>query len=43
MIQLARHFEERPDVRYGLTAMLRRARPGWQRHLGNPHYTGKKK
>ena len=36
MIQLARQFEEHPEVRYGLTGDVRRPRPGRQRHLGEP-------
>jgi len=43
MIQLARQFEERPDVRYGLTAMCVGLGQGGTVIWENPHYTGKKK
>ena len=43
MIQLARQFEERPDVRYGLTAMCVGLGQGGSVIWENPHYTGKKK
>lgn len=42
MIQLARHFEERPDVRYGLTAMCVGLGQGGSVIWENPHYKGKK-
>ncbi len=42
MIQLARQFEERPDVRYGLTAMCVGLGQGGSVIWENPHYTGKK-
>ena len=42
MIQLARHFEERPDVRYGLTAMCVGLGQGGSVIWENPHYTGAK-
>jgi acetyl-CoA acyltransferase len=40
MIQLARQFEERPDVRYGLTAMCVGLGQGGSVVWENPHYTG---
>jgi acetyl-CoA acyltransferase len=40
MIQLARQFEERPDVRYGLTAMCVGLGQGGSVIWENPHYTG---
>lgn len=40
MIQLARHFEERPDVRYGLTAMCVGLGQGGSVIWENPHYDG---
>lgn len=43
MIQLAAHFAERPDVRYGLTAMCVGLGQGGSVVWENPHYTGKKK
>lgn len=43
MIQLARHFEEHPEVRYGLTAMCVGLGQGGSVIWENPHYTGKKK
>jgi acetyl-CoA acyltransferase len=43
MIQLARQFEERPDVRYGLTAMCVGLGQGGSIVWENPHYKGKKK
>lgn len=43
MIQLARHFEQRPDVRYGLTAMCVGLGQGGSVIWENPHYNGKKK
>jgi len=42
MIQLARQFEERPDVRYGLTAMCVGLGQGGSVIWENPHYNGKK-
>ena len=42
MIQLAREFEERPDVRYGLTAMCVGLGQGGSVIWENPHYDGKK-
>ncbi|WAB83323.1 thiolase family protein [Microcella daejeonensis] len=42
MIQLARQFEERPDVRYGLTAMCVGLGQGGSVIWENPHYKGKK-
>jgi len=42
MIQLARQFEERPDARYGLTAMCVGLGQGGSVIWENPHYTGKK-
>jgi len=43
MIQLAAQFAERPDVRYGLTAMCIGLGQGGSVIWENPHYTGKKK
>ncbi|MGF3052482.1 thiolase family protein [Microbacterium sp. YY-03] len=43
MIQLAAHFQERPDVRYGLTAMCVGLGQGGSVIWENPFYTGKKK
>lgn len=42
MIQLARHFEQRPDVRYGLTAMCVGLGQGGTMIWENPHFNGKK-
>lgn len=42
MIQLAAQFAERPDVRYGLTAMCVGLGQGGSVIWENPHYTGKK-
>lgn len=42
MIQLARQFEEHPEVRYGLTAMCIGLGQGGSVIWENPHYTGKK-
>ena len=42
MIQLAAQFAERPDVRYGLTAMCVGLGQGGSVVWENPHYTGKK-
>lgn len=42
MIQLARHFEERPDVRYGITAMCVGLGQGGTIVWENPHYNGRK-
>ena len=42
MIQLAAHFAERPDVRYGLTAMCVGLGQGGAVIWENPNYTGKK-
>lgn len=42
MIQLARQFEEHPEVRYGLTAMCVGLGQGGSVIWENPHYTGKK-
>ena len=36
MTQLARQFDERPDVRYGMTDHVHRHRHGRHRHLGEP-------
>jgi acetyl-CoA acyltransferase len=41
MTQLARHFEARPDVRYGLTAMCIGIGMGGTVIWENPHFTGK--
>ncbi|MFG6445633.1 thiolase family protein [Microbacterium sp. P07] len=43
MIQLAAHFAERPDVRYGLTAMCVGLGQGGTVIWENPHYSGKKR
>ena len=43
MIQLAAQFQERPDVRYGLTAMCVGLGQGGSVIWENPFYTGKKK
>lgn len=43
MIQLARQFEERPDVRYGLTAMCVGLGQGGSVIWENPHFSGRKK
>ena len=43
MIQLARQFEEHPEVRYGLTAMCVGLGQGGSVIWENPHFTGKKK
>ncbi len=42
MLQLARHFEERPDVRYGLTAMCVGLGQGGTIIWENPYFDGKK-
>ena len=42
MTQLARHFEERPDVRYGLTAMCIGIGMGGTVIWENPHWDGGK-
>jgi acetyl-CoA acyltransferase len=42
MIQLAAQFAERPDVRYGLTAMCIGLGQGGSVIWENPHYSGKK-
>ncbi len=42
MIQLAAQFAERPDVRYGLTAMCVGLGQGGSVIWENPHYNGKK-
>lgn len=42
MIQLARQFAERPDVRYGLTAMCVGLGQGGSVIWENPHFDGKK-
>lgn len=42
MIQLARHFEERPDVRYGITAMCVGLGQGGTIIWENPHFNGRK-
>jgi acetyl-CoA acyltransferase len=42
MIQLARQFETRPDVRFGLTAMCVGLGQGGSVIWENPHYTGSK-
>lgn len=42
MIQLARQFEQRPDVRYGITAMCVGLGQGGTMIWENPHYDGKK-
>lgn len=43
MIQLARQFEQHPEVRYGLTAMCVGLGQGGTVIWENPNYTGKKK
>jgi acetyl-CoA acyltransferase len=43
MIQLARQFEEHPEVRYGLTAMCVGLGQGGSVIWENPHYDGRKK
>ena len=43
MIQLAAQFAERPDVRYGLTAMCIGLGQGGSVIWENPHFNGKKK
>jgi len=43
MIQLARQFAERPDVRYGLTAMCVGLGQGGSVIWENPHYDGSKR
>jgi acetyl-CoA acyltransferase len=43
MTQLSRHFAERPDVRYGLTAMCIGIGMGGTVIWENPHYTGSDK
>lgn len=43
MIQLARQFEEHPEVRYGLTAMCIGLGQGGSVIWENPHYSGGKK
>ena len=43
MIQLARQFEEHPEVRYGVTAMCIGLGQGGSVIWENPHYTGGKK
>ena len=42
MIQLARQFEEHPEVQYGLTAMCVGLGQGGTVIWENPHYTGKR-
>ena len=42
MIQLARQFAERPDVRYGITAMCVGLGQGGTMIWENPHFNGKK-
>nr|WP_221936288.1 acetyl-CoA C-acyltransferase [Leucobacter aridicollis] len=42
MIQLARQFEQRPDVRYGVTAMCVGLGQGGTQIWENPHFNGKK-
>ncbi|MFC0678088.1 thiolase family protein [Lysobacter korlensis] len=42
MLQLARQFEEHPEVRYGLTAMCIGLGQGGSVIWENPHYDGKK-
>ena len=42
MIQLARQFEQRPDVRYGVTAMCVGLGQGGTAIWENPHFDGKK-
>lgn len=43
MLQLARQFEQRPDVRYGLTAMCVGLGQGGSIIWENPHFDGKKR
>ncbi len=43
MIQLARQFEQHPEVRYGMTAMCVGLGQGGTVIWENPHYDGKKK
>lgn len=43
MIQLARQFEQRPDVRYGVTAMCVGLGQGGTIIWENPHFDGKKR
>lgn len=43
MIQLARQFEQRPDVRYGVTAMCVGLGQGGTVIWENPHFNGKKR
>jgi acetyl-CoA acyltransferase len=43
MIQLARQFEQHPDVRYGLTAMCIGLGQGGSVIWENPHFDGKRK
>lgn len=43
MIQLARQFEEHPEVRYGLTAMCVGLGQGGSVIWENPHYNGRRK
>ena len=43
MTQLARQFEQRPDVRYGLTAMCIGLGQGGSVIWENPHFDGKRK
>ena len=43
MIQLARQFEEHPEVRYGLTAMCVGLGQGGSVIWENPHYNGRKR
>jgi len=43
MIQLARQFEEHPEVRYGLTAMCVGLGQGGSVIWENPNYKGKKR
>ncbi|QIM18477.1 thiolase family protein [Leucobacter coleopterorum] len=43
MIQLARQFEQRPDVRYGVTAMCVGLGQGGTMIWENPHFDGKKR
>ena len=42
MIQLARQFEQRPDVRFGITAMCVGLGQGGTQIWENPHFNGKK-
>lgn len=42
MVQLARQFEQRPDVRYGVTAMCVGLGQGGTMVWENPHFHGKK-